>query len=86
MRSNAPTELVAAMVRSPERPVALHAAAALHALTVGHVDGQVALQECGGIQVSNAVYSVFTRRRCRCLLLFLKAWPSSSNALLCFWE
>lgn len=53
MRSNAPTELVAAMVRSPERPVALHAAAALHALTVGHADGQVALQECGGIQVRN---------------------------------
>ncbi len=56
MRSNAPTELVAAMVRSPERPVALHAAAALHALTVGHTAGQVALQECGGIQVFNAAY------------------------------
>ena len=55
VRSNAPTELVAAMVRSPERPVALHAAAALHAVTAGHVEGQVALQECGGIQVWHAV-------------------------------
>ena len=44
------------MVRSPERPVALHAATALHALTAGHADGQVALQECGGIQVLIAAY------------------------------
>lgn len=57
MRSSAPTELVAAMVRSPERAVALHAAAALHALTVGHDNGQTALQECGGIQVTSAVTS-----------------------------
>ena len=55
VRSSAPTELVAAMVRTPERAVALHAAAALHALTVGHSGGQTALQECGGVQVTAAV-------------------------------
>ncbi len=51
VRSNATTELVAAVVRSPDRPVALHAAGALQALTDGHAGGQTALQDCGGIQV-----------------------------------
>ena len=54
VRSSAPTELVAAVVRSPERPVALHAAAALQALTERHADAQTGLQECGGIQVCGA--------------------------------
>ena len=39
------------MVRSPERQLAVHAAAALLALTDGHTDAQLALQELGGIQV-----------------------------------
>ena len=52
VRCNAASDLTAALVRSPDRPVALHAAAALQALTDGHRGAQLALQECGGIQVS----------------------------------
>jgi hypothetical protein len=48
---NAVSDLLAALVKSPVRPVALHAAAALQALTDGHPGAQLALQECGGIQV-----------------------------------
>ena len=51
VRCNAASDLIAALVRSPDRPVALHAAAALQALTDGHAGAQLALQECGGIQV-----------------------------------
>lgn len=51
LRCNAVAELIAAVVRSPERPVALHSAAALQALTDRHMDAQLALQECGGIKV-----------------------------------
>lgn len=52
VRCNAASDLIAALVRSPDRLVALHAAAALQALTDGHPGAQLALQECGGIQVS----------------------------------
>ena len=51
VRAGAVAELVAAMVRSPERQLAVHAAAALLALIDGHTDAQLALQELGGIQV-----------------------------------
>ena len=51
VRAGAVAELVAAMVRSPERQLAVHAAAALLALIDGHADAQLVLQELGGIQV-----------------------------------
>ena len=51
VRAGAVAELVAAVVRSPERQMAVHAEDALLALIDGHTDAQLALQELGGIQV-----------------------------------